>query len=441
MKNPYIFGPPIRGAEDFIGRRHEIETIQHWLRNAASVSLVGERRVGKTSLLYYLRQAIRSSPHDRDQMVPIIINAQLRIVDEPAFLSKVTHELVRAMPALKAPSQPGDDLSALVWHLEEMAPKRLVMLIDEFEELADNPLLSPEFYTTLRGIAENYQVSIVTATRSALGTCCHKFSISSRFSEYFQPVRLGPYSDQDLASFVRITSERSGLDLTGYLSQIRDIAGGFPAYVQLACMHYFDALAKTPSEPMSLEGHQEIRRSFSYQVEPYFRHIWEEDLDDEKRDALTKAAQGWVDGNSRTVQELKDAGFLVGGKVFSSVFVDLFLESAPAPATMAAGAAVATKTVGIWLDENGEVWRDGERIAPPLTKLQYSLLSYLYKNRGRISSKYDIVVAVWSEDYVDEVEDHRISKLVSRLRERIEPTPSDPRYLITVHGRGYRLEA
>jgi len=49
------------------------------------------------------------------------------------------------------------------------------------------------------------------------------------------------------------------------------------------------------------------------------------------------------------------------------------------------------------------------------------------------------VEAVWGEEYVDEVYDSAIEKLVSRLRKKIEPDPSNPRYIITVRGRGYKL--
>ena len=441
MDNPYIFGPPIRRTEDFFGRRHEIEVILRCLRNAASVSVVGERRVGKTSLLYYCRDAIQSSQEDRDQMVPIIVNPQLPIQDESAFLGRVIHHLVRSMPELQLPSHPTPDTSTLLVYLEEVAPKRLVLLIDEFEIMAHNPLLSPEFYTALKGIAENYQVSIVTATKSPLADCCDQHCISSRFSDYFQSVFLGPFSDEELEAFVRETSERSGISLASYLPQIRDLAGGFPAYTQLACTHYYEALAKAPSGTLSPETHQEIRQAFTYQVEPYFAHIWNDDLTKKEQQALAEVAQGRADARSSTVQRLRLAGYIVQGHVFSSLFTDFFLQGDAATATPIDQRQPATTGAvdSIWLDDSGEVWREGERITPPLTNLQYKLLSYLCKNRGRISSKYDIVEAVWSDDYIDEVEDHRISKLISRLRERIEPTPRKPRYLITVHGRGYRL--
>jgi len=83
-------------------------------------------------------------------------------------------------------------------------------------------------------------------------------------------------------------------------------------------------------------------------------------------------------------------------------------------------------------------WVDGE-LAPTLTELEYKLLLLLYGNLEKICDKYKIVESVWGEDYIDEVDDARIEKLVSRLRHKIEPNPDEPRYLITVRGRGYKL--
>jgi two-component system response regulator RegX3 len=76
-----------------------------------------------------------------------------------------------------------------------------------------------------------------------------------------------------------------------------------------------------------------------------------------------------------------------------------------------------------------------------LTSLEYRLLLLLYGNIDKICDKYRIVEAVWGEDYIEEVDDARIEKLVSRLRQKIEPNPSEPIYLVTVRGRGYRLQS
>ena len=94
---------------------------------------------------------------------------------------------------------------------------------------------------------------------------------------------------------------------------------------------------------------------------------------------------------------------------------------------------------GLKLDlESGEVWVDGKQI-PTLTNLEYRLLLLLYGRLGKICTKYEVVEAVWGEEYIDEVDDARIEKLVSRLRQRIEPEAANPRYLVTVRGRGYKL--
>lgn len=81
---------------------------------------------------------------------------------------------------------------------------------------------------------------------------------------------------------------------------------------------------------------------------------------------------------------------------------------------------------------------DGRRI-PVLTDLEYRLLQVLYRRMDKLCDKYRLVEEVWGESYIDEVDDARIEKLVSRVRAKVEENPADPRYLITVRGRGYRL--
>ena len=94
---------------------------------------------------------------------------------------------------------------------------------------------------------------------------------------------------------------------------------------------------------------------------------------------------------------------------------------------------------GVRVDvESGSVWVDGKQTAT-LTELEYRLLLLLYGRLNKICDKYQIVEAVWGEEYIDQVDDARIDKLLSRLRAKIEPDPRNPRYIITVRGRGYKL--
>ena len=134
---------------------------------------------------------------------------------------------------------------------------------------------------------------------------------------------------------------------------------------------------------------------------------------------------------ARIVKLLEGMGLLRDdGEIFSPIFSKFI-------GARARSAQVSES--GIFLDpDSGDVWVDGMRI-PVLTDLEFRLLKLLYDRRDKITDKYRIVVTVWGEDYLGEVDDARVEKLVSRLRSKIEPEPSDPRYLITQRGRGYKL--
>jgi pSer/pThr/pTyr-binding forkhead associated (FHA) protein len=83
-----------------------------------------------------------------------------------------------------------------------------------------------------------------------------------------------------------------------------------------------------------------------------------------------------------------------------------------------------------------EVYLRGKLLDPPLTAKEFQLLELLYNHKGEVISKEAIAQGVW--DY--EVYDYNaIDALVYRLRHRVEVDPSNPRYLVTVRGFGYKL--
>jgi DNA-binding response OmpR family regulator len=89
--------------------------------------------------------------------------------------------------------------------------------------------------------------------------------------------------------------------------------------------------------------------------------------------------------------------------------------------------------------ERGLVWREGEPVN--LSRHQYAFLAYLHRKEGAVCSPEELLKAVYDE-YVPPGQasaDKRLERLVDRLRQKIEKDPSEPRYLIKVHGRGYRL--
>ncbi len=72
-----------------------------------------------------------------------------------------------------------------------------------------------------------------------------------------------------------------------------------------------------------------------------------------------------------------------------------------------------------------------------LTPTEQKLLFFLVQNRGRLLSFDQILRNVWGFEYIDEKGYVRL--YIWRLRQKIEPDPSTPRYILTEHGLGYRF--
>jgi two-component system, OmpR family, KDP operon response regulator KdpE len=75
----------------------------------------------------------------------------------------------------------------------------------------------------------------------------------------------------------------------------------------------------------------------------------------------------------------------------------------------------------------------GERLK--LTPREFRLLALLVENAGRIMSHQQVLENVWGWEYINDVDYVRI--YISHLRQKIEPDPSQPKYILTEPGVGY----
>jgi DNA-binding response OmpR family regulator len=81
------------------------------------------------------------------------------------------------------------------------------------------------------------------------------------------------------------------------------------------------------------------------------------------------------------------------------------------------------------------VFRNGEEIR--LTPAEYNLLTFLIQNPGRIISRDQILNSVWG--YQSYPNTRTVDAHMVKLRQKLEPEPAAPRYLLTMHGFGYRF--
>jgi DNA-binding response OmpR family regulator len=73
-----------------------------------------------------------------------------------------------------------------------------------------------------------------------------------------------------------------------------------------------------------------------------------------------------------------------------------------------------------------------------LTPRELKVLALLHRERGNAVGRDAILNEVWGIEYYGTT--RTLDQLIVKLRQKIEAVPSEPRYLLTVHGLGYRLE-
>lgn len=91
--------------------------------------------------------------------------------------------------------------------------------------------------------------------------------------------------------------------------------------------------------------------------------------------------------------------------------------------------------VKIDLNESRVNRPDGEK---ELTTREVELIRYLVNNANEPVSRDDLLENVWRYEYSTNT--RTVDVHISKLRSKIEITPEDPRYLVTLHGVGYMLK-
>lgn len=86
---------------------------------------------------------------------------------------------------------------------------------------------------------------------------------------------------------------------------------------------------------------------------------------------------------------------------------------------------------------NRSLVKDGKLIE--LTQVEFQIMEYFFSNPGTALDRTDILNHVWGEAYVGE--EKIVDVNIRRLRMKVEDEPSNPKFIVTVWGLGYKWEA
>ena len=278
-----------------------------------SVSVVGERRVGKSSLLWHLAQEEVQTRflEEPERYVSMLLDFQgQQHLDREGFC-RVFSQHLREGIGRRLELGEAVDFSGLEAGIEELerAGLRLVCLLDEFETVTRNPVFGSEFFGFLRSLANAHPVAFVTSSRRELQTLCHTREISeSPFFNIFAQVRLGALGEDEASALISDPSRCVGLPLKSYAAKILDLSGRLPFFLQMACSATFECLAEGEEEHPDWE---EVEQRFLEEASSHFRYLWEH-FEAEEREAICRLATG--------------AGQATGGGIYRSLAADGYVE-------------------------------------------------------------------------------------------------------------------
>ena len=303
-QNPFTFGNPIREPGRFIGRQAELRQVINRLLSSAheSTSIVGERRIGKTSLLMHLadKSAANLLGLVPERFCLIYIDFQgLVDITPQRFWSRVLTRMARSIsnPNLrdqietlqKAENIELFDLEDLCEAITE-AGLCVVLLLDEFEYVTQNPNFRADFFGGLRALAIHHNLPLITATRRELIDLCHSEEIKgSPFFNIFANIVLRLFKREEVDELLDHYTRESGVIISPNEHELAwDLGGGHPLFTQMAGYYLFDGIQQGKRSEASGQGipseklEKWVTAQFEQQAQPHFSYLWGRCTESEK---------------------------------------------------------------------------------------------------------------------------------------------------------------
>lgn len=439
IDNPFFHRGAIRHLDDFIGREAEINQIQGLLRNGQSVSLIGPRRIGKSSLLLHLCEAAIREPYQLNppQALFVLLDCQELAGSPP---EEVYELLLDGL--IQAGSQAGIQLDtdikpgtyrALDRALHHIYQRHMgvVVLLDEFELLAANRHLTPYFFARLRGLTTKYGLAFLTASQRPLfAMTAEEEILSSPFFNIFVTLPLGLFSEEEARILIQDRLSKTELSFPDALvNYLLDLVGYHPFFLHIGGYHAFQALVGDSRETTAIIppnfqiDKNQIDGPIEIEVDSHLGYLWQ-NLSPEEKHVLAIA-----DGPIEALRQLEQQCLLAktdnGDYGYTSELLRRFVRRQPVPGLVQAGPFVID-------EQRHQVWGNGQEMN--LTASQFNILVRLCQQPGQVVRAEDLELAVWGDVLVDDPD--RLKTLIKRLRRAVDPLDT---WIMSERGIGYVL--
>jgi len=442
VDNPFFHRGAIRRPEEFHGRQAEINQILGLLRNGQSVSLIGPRRIGKSSMLLHLARPVVRNDY---QLAPPTVLFVL--IDCQEFGGSPPEEVYEALLTElmdKAESAGLDvgmvsgfgtyrslDRALNTLHLLDC---RVVVLLDEFELLAANERLTPYFFARLRGLTTKYGLAYLTASQRPLfAITADEQILSSPFFNIFVTLPLGLYSEQEARGLIASRLEGTGVTFEPpVVDHLLHLVGSHPFFLHIAGYHAFQELQAGVTDLAALDEPIEV------EADSHLGYLWQNLTEEEQYTLATLAGpidslrlleqQCLIETDSSGHNSGQGSGYAGrrdGDFAYTSEMLHRYVRRQQVAGLIQAGPFVIDL-------QRHSVRAEGAELS--LTTSQFNLFVCLTESAGQVVHADNLEIAVWGQVLVDDPD--RLKTLIKRLRRAIEPYDN---WVVSERGVGYAL--
>lgn len=318
--NPYSRSP-VRDKELFFGRRRELEIIAERLRaQEGNVWLRGQKRVGKTSLLYHLRDHYLN----QNEFIPVYIDFQLQSTQDGAGIfysvartiyddlrtsdNRFVNQIEEVGPPLTElfALDPAQALTRYVHTVQgRLGQRRLALLLDEFSRTIDaweRGRLDDDFFAQWRGVMINTpSVNCVTVIQERSYDHLAAIAPADKEGPIWELLELGeqlmlrPLDEEDVRRLIEWPIQNFLEYSPETVSRVARLTGGSPFLIHVFCAKLTTHMGRSRRRQVQPQDVEAVAAQFMGPGESAFQH-------------LLDMAQGVGDTVVRQMAKMSDQG-------------------------------------------------------------------------------------------------------------------------------------
>ena len=317
LHNPYSTGKPVQDKGMFYGREEEVAQLQEdFVYSLAStvVVLYGQRRSGKSSLLFTLHNGNSLDPH-----IPVLIDMQHETLNfsTSRFLRDIAQSIWRALHkhhiTIQQPQRAAFDEDAsfaLDVFLDDVEMilngRKLIMLIDEFEILEEKVVkqeLSPDIFTYLRSLMQirSFIHFLLAGTHTIKELTEEYWSVFFNIAVHRRLTQLTPEAAQQLIT----QPVKQDIYDPLAIEKIRRLAGDQPYFIQLFCHELIQHANMHRKAYLTINDVNIVQESVIENGNAHFSWIWKQATQEERAILAIIAQESGEEGNFVSLADIE----------------------------------------------------------------------------------------------------------------------------------------